>query len=303
MSTKAEVRAYYLNVIDEATKKGVALSESKNADYRVKYDTFLDSAQKYVANIIKIPDMFQVTQNPIVNMLGHTNGFEIIQVLPGEDEEYSFVGCKSMYFEVDNLATVTIKVNGITVETITNTIKRQFTAYQRLTGALSTDTVTITFSGDYPFNIRNTGFFEYAFELATDIPIYTPYVSYDMPSDFLEFDSIIIKTDPRIYQSYIDHKWENNRKIVLNYYDNGSFDIHYFKLPTTIAVDAADSTVLEIEEKAVELVALQCAVLATSADNTALSSWIRSLFIEKMQNVSQKEQPILNEIQTVFAIE
>lgn len=303
MATKADVRAYYLNIIDEATKKGIALSETKNADYRVKFDTFLDPAQKYVASIIKIPDVFQLTQNPIPNMLGHMNGFDLIQVLPDEDKAYSFTGCKSMYFEVDDLATITIAVNGSTVETITNTVKRSFTAYQKLTGATSTDTVTITFSGDYPFNIRNTGFFQYAFELATDIPVYTPYVTYDMPSDFLEFDSVIIKADPRLYASYVAHKWENNKKIVLNYYDSGSFDIHYYKLPTDIASDAEDSTVLEVENKAVELVALQCAVLATSADNTALSSWIRSLFIEKTQNISEKDQPIMSSIQTVFSIE
>lgn len=300
--TKSDVKNIFLNLIDDATKKGIALSETKNADYRVKFDTFLDSAQKYVANIIKIPDVFQVTQNPIPNIEGLGNGFEVVQVLPDEAKTVTLTGCKSMYFEVDNLATITIAINGSVVETITNTVKRSYTAYQKLTGATSTDTVTITYSSSYPFNLRNTGYFEYAFELETDIPVYTPYVSIDMPDNFLEFDSVIIKSDPRIYRSYIAHKWENNRKIVLNYYDKGSFDIHYFKLPDTLAVDAPEDTVLEIESKAIELVALQCAVLATAADNTALSSWMRSLFIEKTQNISQKEQPIMNSIQTVYAI-
>ena len=98
------------------------------------------------------------------------------------------------------------------------------------------------------------------------------------------------------------HKWENNKKIVLNYYDKGSFDIHYYRYPAYIAPDAPDTTVLEVEEKAFELVALQCAIMATAADNPSLSSWIRSLYVEKIQNVSQKEQPIENKIQTVFSI-
>ena len=302
MRTKADARAYMLNVIDESTKKGVTLSASKNADYRVKFDTFLDSAQKYIANIIKIPEVFQVTQNPIPSMEGLMRGFDIVQVLPESPKTFTLTGCKSFYCEMDNVGTITVSKNGVTIETITNTAKRQFTSYKRLTGALSTDVVAITFSGSYPFNIRNFGPYKYAFPLEADIPEYTPFVSYDMPEDFLSFDSIIIKSDPRIYESYIAHKWENNKKIILNYYNTGSFDVHYFRYPAYISPDALDTTVLDIEEKAFELVALQCAIMATAADNTALSSWIRSLYIEKIQNVSQQEQPIENKVQTIFSI-
>lgn len=301
--TKGDAKQYFLRVIDEATKKGVDIAPSKNADYRDKFNYVLDESQKYVAGIIKIPDVFQVTQNHLDNLLGLMRGFEIIRVLPDETKTYTLIGCKSAYFEMDNIGTCTIKVNGSVVDTINNTVKGSFTAYQKFTTANSTDIVTFEFSGLYPYNIRNTGFYAYEFPLVTDIPLYTPYTTYDMPSDFLEFDSVIIKGDPRVYAAYTAHKWENNKKIIFNYYDEGSFDIHYFKYPATIAIDADDSTVLEIEEKGFELVALQCAVLATAADNPALSSWIRSLYIEKVQNVSQVEQPIFNAIQTVFSAE
>ena len=300
--TKGDAKAYFLRVLDEATKKGVAIAESKNADYRDKFDYFLDSAQKYIASIIKIPSVFTLTQNQIPNMEGLMRGFDIEQVLPDKPKVYTFTGCKALYFEVDNVCDVVIKVNGVILETISNTVKRQFTAYKRLTGATSTDTVEITFTSLYPFNKRNTGFFAYPFPLESDVPEYLPFVAYDMPSDFLEFDSVIIKSDPRIYQSYIAHKWENNKKIVLNYYDKGSFDIHYYKYPATIANDALDTVVLDVEDKAFEVVALQCAVMATAADNPPLSSWLRSLYVEKIQNISQTEQAIMNSIQTVFSI-
>ena len=300
--TKLDVQNYVLGILDEATKKGVAIAPSKNADYRSKLTLFLDTAQKYIANIIKIPAVFTVTQNSIPTMEGMFQGFDIEQVLPDKPKVYTFIGCKSMYFEVDNVCTVVIKVNGVVTQTISNTLKRVFTPYKVLTGALSTASVEITFSSLYPFNKRNSGFYAYAFPTQADVPEYMPYVSLDMPADFLEFDSVIIKSDPRIYASYIAHKWENNKKIILNYYDQGSFDIHYYKYPATIASDAADSTVLDIEDKAFEVVALQCAIMATAADNPSLSSWIRSIYVEKIQNISQKEQPIQNEIQTVFSM-
>lgn len=302
MKTKGDARAYFLNAIDEATKKGVDLVVSKNADYRKKFDEFLDTAQKYIANIIKIPAVTTVTQNPIPTMEGLFKGFDIEQVLPGKPKVYTFIGCKSMYFEVDNICNVEIRVNNALTQTVNNTLKRVFTAYQVHTGANDTDTVQITFTSQYPFNKRNTGFYAYSFPTDADIPVYMPYTSYDMPDDFLEFDSIIIKTDPRVYGSYVAHKWENNKKIILNYYDKGSFDIHYYKYPATIASDAPDNTVLEIEDKAFEVVALQCAVMATAADNPSLSSWIRLIYVEKIQNISQKEQPVMNNVQTVFSI-
>jgi hypothetical protein len=301
MRTKADAQAYFLNCIDESTKKGVELAPTKNADYRVKFNQFLDSAQKYVAGFIKIPEVFQITQNHIPNMQGLMQGFDIVQILD-TDKVYEFTGCKALYFEVDNVATITVAVNNVITQTINNTIKGKFMAYKILTGASSADIVKVTFTALYPYNIRNTGFYAYAFPLAIDIPTYAPYTTYDMPVDFLEFDSVIIKSDPRIYQSYIAHKWENNKKIVLNYYDTGSFDIHYYRYPAYIAPDALDTTVLDIEEKAFELVCLQCAIMATAADNVSLSSWLRSLYVEKASNVSQQDQPIINSIQTVFSM-
>ena len=301
MKTKGDARSYFLNIIDEATKKGVDVAPSKNADYNVKFDYTLDEAQKYVANIIKIPSVFQVTQNPIPNLLGLMRGFELIQVLSDKPKTFTLTGCKSAYFEMDNIGTCTIKINGVLDQTINNTVKGTFTAHKVLIPATSTDTVTIEFTSVYPYNIRNTGFYGYTYPTTDDIPEYVPYTSYPMPDDFLEFDQVILKSDPRVYKSYVEHKWENNKKVILNYYDTGSFDIHYYKYPATIAPDADDSTVLDIEDKAFEAVAMQCAVLATAADNPALSSWIRSLYVEKIQNISEMKMVISNEVQTVYS--
>ena len=300
--TKGDARNTYLNLIDEATKKGVDIAISKNADYNHKFNYFLDDAQKYIAGIVKIPEVFQVTQNPIPNLLGLLRGFEIEQILPDNPKIFSFTGCKSMYFQMDNIGTVTIKINGVVSDTIENTVKGSFTEYQVLIPSISTDAVTVEFSGLYPYNIRNTGFYAYTFPTTDDIPKYNAYISYDMPTNFLSFDSVILQGDPRVYASYVANKWENNKKIILNYYDRGSFDIHYFKYPATILANDLDTTVLDIEDKAFDLVAMQCAIMATAADNPALSNWIRSLYIEKVQNVSQAEQPTFNTVQTVMSM-
>lgn len=302
MKTKGDCMALFLRLLDEATKKGVDLPTNKNADYRDKFNYFLDYAQKYIAGLIKIPAVYQITQNPIPNLLGLLQGFDIVQYLPGKDEVMTAQGAKSYYFEMDNVGAAVIRVNGVEVQTINNTVKKQFTAYKGLISATDNDTVTITFTGSYPYNIRNRAMYKYSFPTTDDVPVYTPYVVYDPPSDLMEFNTVIIKTDPRVYEDYTAHKWERNKKVILEHAKKGSFDIHYFKYPTTIPHNAPDSTPLEVEDKAIELVVLQAGIKATAADNPSLSSWLRSLYIEQVQNVVNAELPTDNRIQTVYSM-
>ena len=134
------------------------------------------------------------------------------------------------------------------------------------------------------------------------VPDYTPYTTYNMPTDFMAFDVAIIKTDPRVYQAYTAYKWENSKKIVLNYYDKGSFDIHYFKYPADILPTASDSTELEVEDKAVELVVLQAGIKATAADNEDLSKYLQNIFDKMAPNIIGKEMLGDNTIKTVYSM-
>jgi hypothetical protein len=300
--TKGDALALFLRLIDEATKKGVNLPTTKNADYRDKFNHFLNEAQIYIAGLVKIPAVYTVTQNPIPNQLGLLKQHDIQQYLPGNNKVFTQVGTKAYYFEIDNIGTITIAVNGVTVKTIENTSKRVFTAHKYNTGATSTDTVTITFTGEYPYNIKNVALYAYKFPTDADVPVYAPYVEYDMPTDFMSFDVVTLKSDPRVYELYKAYKWENNKKVILEYYKSGSFDIHYYKYPTAILPTAADSTLLEIEDKAFDLLVLHTGILATAADNPTLSSYLRSIFIEKAQNVVGESVPQESQIQTVFTM-
>ncbi|HEY5586712.1 MAG TPA: hypothetical protein VIK78_19760 [Ruminiclostridium sp.] len=302
MKTKGYCLAIFLRLLDEATRKGISIPESKNADYKDKFNYFLNEASTYVAQLVKIPAVFTVTQNSIKSQLGLFSGFDVQQYLPGDNKIYTQTGTKSLYFEMDNIGAVTIAINGIVTKTINNTIKRVFTPYKFNTGATSTDIVTVTFTGLYPYNIRNVALYAYAFPTDEDVQVYSPFVAYDMPSDFLEFDTVIIKSDPRIYEAYISFKWENNKKVILNHYDVGSFDIHYYRYPKVILPTDVDTTLLDLEDKAIDLVVLQAGIMATTADNQALSAWLRSLFGEKVQNITNSNSVTETSIQTVFSM-
>lgn len=302
MRTIADCKALFLSYLDEATKKGVALPSTKNADYVSKFNTFLYDSEVYIANMVKIPSVMNVTQNPIPNQLGLLQGFDLQQFLPGKDKVLTGIGTKSYYFEVDNLATILIKVNGVVVSTLTNLTKGTYTAYKGNITALASDTVTITFTGNYPYNIRNTALYAYSFPADNDVPDYKPYVEYSLPSDFMSFDSVTIKSDPRVYEKYIAYKWEITKKIVLNYYDKGSFEIYYFKYPTFKSASSLDTTPMDIEDRAIDLVVLDAGVKSTSADNPALSSWLLQQFNNRANNIINTPQQSDTQIQTIYSI-
>lgn len=302
MKTKGYCLERYLRYLDEATKKGVDLPQTKNADYRDKFAYFLNEAQIYVSNLVKIPAVYTVSQNPIPNLLGLLQGFDMQQYLPGNNKVLERTGCKSYYFELDNVGTVTVAINGVTVTTINNTVKRQFTAYKANTGANSGDTVTITFTGNYPYNVRNTALYGYAFATDEDVPDYRPYVSYDMPTDFMGFDELIITTDPRVYEPYMAYKWHKNKKVILNYYDKGSFDVHYFRYPAEILPTDLDSAEMSVEDKAIDLVVLQAGIKATAADNEELSAYLQKLFDKTAPNIIQKELIGQSSVQTIYSM-
>lgn len=297
---KATSRGLMLQHIREKTNKGQLIDASKIADYSIGHDEMLDTVQKEIAQYVKIPAVFHVTQNPIVSQIGLLQGFDIQQVLPGKPKAYTYTGTKSYYFEMDNIGTATIDINGTVTTTINNTVKGIFTEYRLHTGAADTDTVTITFSGDYPYNIRNIAPYAYAFPTDDDIPKYQPYIAYDLPEDFYQFDAVVIKSDPRVYKIYTEMKWENNNKVILNYYSTGSFDIHYFRYPKTIPADAPEDTKLELEEKGAQLVPLKLAALVVAEDKPDISNKLLTMYESQLANIANATSQGTQKVETVY---
>jgi hypothetical protein len=75
-----------------------------------------------------------------------------------------------------------------------------------------------------------------------------------MPSNFMELQKVIQQSDPRVYRDKIDYYWEGKRTFVLNFYDAGSFDIHYYCYPTDITSTTADTYEFEVDTEAQEAI-------------------------------------------------
>jgi hypothetical protein len=296
----SESKTKMLHYILQAYKKGVVIPAATNADFIAMHNTFADIVQMEIANLVGIPATYEVTQNPIENLLGSIS-FDMKPYDPDKGLVYTKVGGKSYYIEMDNVGTCIIAVNGITVDTINNTVKRAFTAYKGNTGALSTDTVTITFSGNYPYNVRNICLYKYPFPTDADVPDFTAYNTYEMPTDFLRFDTPIIqKSDPRVYRNYVAYGWEKVGKVIINSFDKGSFTIPYFKRPTAIV---NDSSVYEVKPEAAELIPLKIAYYVVREDKAEIAIDLLNEFEKQLARVVNAPESGGATVQTIYSME
>jgi hypothetical protein len=271
-----EAKKKALSLMAEYSVDGVPISDGENADYINRFNRFADIVQKEIAQVKKIHAIYPISHNTIKPQQGLLQGFDLVQHIPGTDLIDIYPGVKSYYFEVDNLADIYIEENvaGVwtSLVTINNTVKGQFTAYKGLINASSpSNLIRLRFSGLYLYNIRNKALYAYTFPTADDVPIYRPYTKYEMPSDFMELQKVIQETDPRVYKEMIAFYWEGKRTFVLNYYDVGSFAIHYYRYPTSIDSTTPDSYEFEVDVDAQEAIAFFIAAHAVMDENQTLA--------------------------------
>ena len=268
-------------------------SAAQNGDYTLAFNNAADAAQKKIATIKHIIATYSISRNPILNQLGLLQGFDIVQHLDTDHVLTQATGSRAYYFEVDRQCTVHLEENVGGVWTVLSTISvpntvTSFTAYKGLIAPSSaSNLVRIRFSGSYPYNIRNRFLCQYTFPTVQDIPDYTPYVRYTMPADFMKLKGVVHITDPRVYERMSDYKWEGKRTIVINYYYTGSFDIEYYKYPTTIDSTTLDSYEFEVDIEACEAIPYFMGAMALVEENASISTILLNLYQAELGNLDQ----------------
>lgn len=285
-----EAKKKALSLMAEYSVDGVPIPDGENADYLNRMNRFADSAQKELAQVKKIHAVFNLSHNPIKPQQGLLMGFDLKQYLPGVDLIDTYIGSKAYYFEVDNVADIYIEenVNGVwtALKTINNTVKGQFTAFKGLiTASNPLNQIRLRFSGQYIYNIRNKVLYAYSFPTDDDVMVYRPYVTYQMPSDFMELQKVIQQGDPRTYAEMIAYKWEGKRTFVLNYYDLGSFDIHYYRYPTSVDSTTLDTYEFEIDTEAQEAIPFYVAGHCLMDENPTLGIQLLNEYQTKLSRL------------------
>ena len=294
--TKGDAIARMLRWLDEATVNGQPATAEQIADYKDRAAYMLDDVVKFLSGHFKIPAIYTVTKTPEKNL--YNGGFEYHAVTPEKPFIVTGIdGARSFYIECQGA--MHVDIGGVEFDNEGN----GFTAHK---GNIpeETELVSLVVTTEFPCVIRNIALFEHQFPTDADVPDYVPWVPYTLPDDFREFDCLLQSADCHAYTEYANAQRQGHKTYLLPYEAQGQFDFHYWRNPETIAPDAPDSTVIEIESKAEQLVPLKLAVdLTVGVDDTAtISYYLHEKFNYMMANILTEDKGGRLSIEAVYVM-
>lgn len=307
----AEARVKTLQIMREYSNNGEVNANSVNLDYLLSLNNFFDSAQKDIAQTKKIKKVFNFSQFPIVSGLGLLTGFDMVRKL-NEDFIIRMIGGTSYCFSTDNTSTIEIEenINGTwtPLDTVSNTTKGSFTQFKGLiVPSDSANEVRVRFTGPFAYNITNYAMFSDTFEAVEDIPDFKSYREYDLPSNFYKLDKVFISKAVRQYVEYVGYKFTPDKKLRINYFEKGDFEVHYNAMPTTIPFDPDDLTVgqdyeFELDIEAQELIPIRAAYYALRDEpKIDLSSLLNEYYI-MLNNLDPEEGQYNETVRTIYSM-
>lgn len=298
-----EIREKVLKIIDEYSNKGVVTPDSRNADYIIRINDFIDVAQREIMQYKFINGEKDITQNTLPNLLG--NKYYMYQHLE-DDMIYSAQYAKSFYFEVDNIATIVIEEEiqpnvWYALLTLTNTTKSLYNIFKGNIPYINYgDAIRIRFTGPYVYNFRYPCLYKYNFPIDTDVPDYTPYIRYVLPADYYRFNKIITETDYKMYQQIQSFRWETRITLIIPNSIVGNIKFLYFKYPIQIDNNTLDSFELELDTEAQELVPFYVAQLLLKVQNPPISNIIFQEYQSKLANLRYNDNIMQSEMQNIY---
>lgn len=249
-----------LRILDEVSVNNGSIQTT--ADITIKIQNFTNDAQFDVATAAKIPATYELTINPIMNELSKDTS-SIKKHIPGQDFSIELAGAKACYFEASGPGTVVIeeKVNDelVEIETIVTTASSGIKEYKRLISPTNENNIIrLRFTGDSLFDYRNYILYPYSFGSEEEVQQHKPFLEYDLPSDFLQIDHVMVKRDSRQYVPFTDFRQRPDNKIAINrYIAPAEVLIHYWRMPKVLeftGVEATDNTLtFEVIEEAARI--------------------------------------------------
>lgn len=303
MMTKKLAIDQMLRWLDEATANGQAVPADQIADLKDRAAYLLDGVVKFLAGQFKIPAVHSVVRTPVENLLGQ--GFPIFSGYPPDTYSATAVGGKSFYIEVSGSVTVTVFWDGGSAEYEISGTDGGFQVVRGNIPNAGEGEVQIEVNSDYPFSVRNAAVYPCSFASDDDVQEYIPYVPYELPDDFREFDTLLQTSDRHTYRRFSDYRKEGLKTFLLPYDATGQFDFRYFRNPADVPVDAPDTAVLEIAQHAEQLVPLKLAVDCCMGveDTMTIGYYLNGQFNNTLMNLLTGETGEMTVIEAVYSME
>lgn len=270
-----------------------------------------NAAQMRIAQIVKIPKVFPISQNPITNLLGY-DSFKEVQHFPGTNLTYIATGAKSFSIEVDGACTIafdesvsgvwtplngTYSTNGGTPAALSGSISvspTSFTNYKGLLTIAGANPIRITITPTYPMKSRYRAMFGYAYATADKVPWYRAYVPYTLPTNYWKLNKIMRTYDERQFTENKDYILTSDKKLYLNWYLTGEFSIYYWGYPTEITVDTLDTYEFEVSSECQSLIPFFMGGQAIMPDNATIGTQLLNQYYAMEAELTQDE-PVTDE--------
>lgn len=268
-----------------ATKNGATTipTDSSTREYLSAMPAAANEALQMLATagkfIIKSIDIAHI---PVKNLIPSA---ENIRSLERGEIEYSALGARSMYFEVRGTVTMTVTIGDTEQEPVELEPNTGFIPYKYLLENPDDLTVTVKFTSDYPFGIKNMALYSATYATADEVQPYSEYIRYDlsqMVDDFYMVDesTVIYEGDANVsrYTATTEYFQEGFKVMLIHRDKPGNYKVYYKAYPQPITLDTTDDTELVLDPEVAALLPLYMASQLYKDDDISIATVYRNEF-------------------------
>lgn len=280
--TLGDLKRDAVKLIDEFSSSTEITDDN---DIKDKLNSLFNIAQIELSQISKIDAQMTLVQDIPLNEIGITQ--DDLYTHNKDDVVFSGIGM-SYYFQVKGIATVVISKEGEEDITIQNDNNSKFTTYK---GVFDTaGKITIRFTGEYYYSMRNIAIYDAKFSGITTVPAYQKYLEYELPSDFYQMNLVTYRGS-----KLEDYKRIGNKILIPSSYI-GEVVVNYYKYPTKIDDETSDDFVLELNPEALTILPYYVASDVLKSDVSANYTAFEAKYNAKLEILNSTKSEETNNL-------
>lgn len=251
----------------------------------------LSTANKFIIKTLEI------AHSPVANLLPDSMAKK---VHTEEGGEISFQGnnAHSFYFEFLGKGNYSVYVGNVEVSTGTIDSKKSYKALRGTFGNNGAD-VSIRFTSEYPFSVKNIALYKAKYEEAEEVMPFTEKIRYnlkDIANDFYQLarNEVYYEGENPEYARTANYFQEGESVFLVDREMSGNYTIYYKAYPPTITDGTEDDYELPLDSEVVVLLPLYMASQLYKDDDNGIATVYRNEF-EVARELLFNQTPTLSE--------
>lgn len=288
-------------LIDQYSTRGTLEEDDSNnlADYIKKMPFYFDMIQKEIATTQKhIKDSFDIIYSYPQNLIT-SNTFGLMKIKNNEEVEYKNADAKSFVFKAQGTGEAILEVI-VSGEDTDDEIVTELYSYYIDSTELETykgvivdlpdeyENIRLRFTSGQIMNIRDVALFDIEYFSDDDIPIYSKYITNEMPSNFHKLSKVYIQRND-YFVEYSDFIFTHTNKLQIPWETEGLIKVDYIAMPEDIDSDTENSYVFEVSEEAAQAIPYKTASLLLIQEQPNTAQVLNAKFETIMLNIENEQ--------------